>query len=58
VTARVCVPHASLRRNPKELADCLKFVVISFHREGTQSEAIKVRDKDFERESADSVRSE
>jgi hypothetical protein len=28
MTVRGCVPRASLRRIPKEVADCLKFVVL------------------------------
>jgi hypothetical protein len=39
-TVRGYVPRASIRRNPKEVADCLKFVSVYFHREATQSEVI------------------
>jgi hypothetical protein len=52
------VPRASLRRNPKEVADHLRFVVVYFRREGKQSEVIQVGDNDFGRELTDSVRSE
>jgi hypothetical protein len=41
VTVRGCIPRVSLRRIPKEVVDCLKFVVfVYFHREGKQSEVI------------------